>query len=384
MNQLPSWIARVALAAALLTIGCNKDEAPPEAPPATVAPATTTAPSEVADTATPAPTAEADTASAPAPDVAAADPDMRPENVAKLAVLAAQIDCAAEALDDPIARDKAIEAILTRAGVTLQQYHDKATKLVDDPTFQATREQSASLCRSAAGSGATGEAPADDPEASLRDKIKTLAITAECMRKAGASSEDMAPAMLALYKANGLDLETYSKEMTRLATNTAFLDEVAKATAECPVAEAVADAGDPGEVGDPGEAGDPGEVGDPGEAGDPGEVGEPDGVPGGVPAEPVVLPIRGVYNGSMGKKDRIRISVTASGTIDPANATIDGRRYRLKGRVDKRDSVHIAVAAGRDWIQMTGRIDRKARTISGTWNGVVDSKRRSGSFSAKR
>ncbi len=390
-----------------------------------------------------------------APDAAEV---LSPEEIARFAVVVAEIDCTADRFEDPAAHDKAVEAILTRAGLTRDAYDAQVMKYLDDATFKATRTQTLEMCKANAAKD-PGQAAAGD---SLRDKLLALTVAAECMRKQGATTEDMSNAMLALYKAHGIDLETYSREIAALANNQQFLAEITAKTAACPETPAAEDqpdaatggqpdagtGGDPGAGtgGDPGAGdqpdagthGDPGagdqpdaathgnpDAGDPPDAGDQPDAGAGDpldaathgnpgagdpldagtnGDPGagdpldagthGDPgaggqardtAEPPPPPVRGVYKGLISPGGKLRVTVNASGGIGASTATVDKQRYRLKGRYDKRrGAVRLGAKVDRDLIQLRGHLDAKRGVIKGTWNGVVDGKRKSGRFEAKR
>ena len=74
-------------------------------------------------------------------------------------------------------------------------------------------------------------AAADDP---LRATLLELAVASECLRKSETPPEQMAATMLALYKAKAVDLETYTREMSRLAGDAAFQTEIDARARACP------------------------------------------------------------------------------------------------------------------------------------------------------
>src|SRR5690606_15234086 len=133
--------------------------------------------------------------------------------------------------DDGQAQEAAIADILAKAGLTRADYDAKVTSVLEDATFRATRQQSLELCRKASAAAAPEIAPGSAE--ATREKLKALAVSAECMRKGGVTSDEMASAMLALYKAHEMDLETYTREMAKLGSDRLFQEEVAKAIAEC-------------------------------------------------------------------------------------------------------------------------------------------------------
>lgn len=345
--------------------GCKGEEAPAAGPaPAAVAPSE---PAEAPDGAIP--------PSAAAPEAGEAVP---PDEIAALAVTVAEIDCTALELDDPAAHDKAVEAILLRAGMTYEEYNDKVMKVIGDPTFKAVRERSVEMCKARVAAESAGDGAAS--EGALRENLKALAVASECMRKSGATSEEQAQAMLALYGAHQVDLQTYTREMAKLANNRPFQEEVAAATAKCPErAVAAVEEGAPDAGGEEpkvaGEAGAP-----PGEGGAAPEE-EPDAAaPTEAPAAPTIT---GVYLGSVNPGGSMRVAISTR-TVGVATAMIDGLNFRLNGRVMRDNVVHLAASAGDHWVQMRGKVDPVKRTYVGTWNGVLNGKRKSGTFSLKR
>lgn len=381
--------AAVVLGVGLLAGACNKDGgAGGEAGlglvpafPGESAPSAPAAPAAAVEDAAGAPVGAADAASAATTDTGPPAGAASAEEIARFAAIVAEIDCTADRFEDPVAHASAISAILTRAGLTRDQYDARVMGLLEDPAFNATRERSLAVCKATA--VAPGAAEDEDGDATLRQKMMTLAVASECMRKGGATSAEMAPALLALYRAHEVDVETYAREMGRLQTNAQFQEEVARRVAECPTGPAAAagaaDAG-AGDEGDPGAAADGGEAAvaelPPAEPAKPADGAKP-------PATPPVV-IAGVYKGSVSGGGSVKLTVGARGNIDPAMLTIAGRHYRAKGRVAADHSVQIGVTEGRDTVQLKGTLDPLRRQISGTWSGVVGGERKSGSFTAKR
>ncbi|MCB9734644.1 MAG: hypothetical protein H6745_18835 [Deltaproteobacteria bacterium] len=390
MREHGAWrvVMMAALAAAAL-MACKSDEAPPAettAPPAaeTVPPAEAAA--DAASEAAPPMGTEADATSEAAADTASPPLEppptevVPPDEVAALAVVVAEIDCTAVQFEDPTAHDRAVEAILLRAGMTQDEYSDKVMKVIDDPTFKAVRERSAEMCKTRV--EAQNTPGGLDAEGALRENLKALAVASECMRKSGATTEEQAQAMLALYSAHHIDLQTYTREMSKLANNRSFQEEVAAETAKCPGPEAVAAGGEEPAGGE--ETGAPPteetaatEAG-PGDAEPP-----PETPPEAPPEEPKKATITGVYLGTVNPGGTMRVAIN-SRTVGVATATIDGLNFRLNGRVMRDNVVHLAASAGDHWVQMRGKVDPEKRVYSGTWNGVLNGKRKSGTFSLKR
>jgi len=289
---------------------------------------------------------------------------LTPDEVAELAVLVAEIDCHVDVHDEPEASQRAVDQALSRAGLSRAAYDERVRKVSGDATFVTVRQRSLEACR--AERAAAADAPTVDADAALREKLKVLAVTSECMRRAGTTSEEMAQATIAMYRAHGIDLETYSREMARLANNQQFQAELAAAIAECPEAPEVDD-DDPDAVDDDAEVDD--------------EDGDEE--PAEEPVKPRPPSIAGTYLGTISGGGSIRIAI-AGRNVGATTATIDGVHFRLKGRVGSDNSINLGDTQGNDFVQLRGRIDPSKRTISGTWNGVVKGKKRQGSFSAKR
>ncbi len=82
------------------------------------------------------------------------------------------------------------------------------------------------------------------PSAELRDKLRELAVAAECLRRSDAPNEVVSKAMMDLYAKHGVDLDTYAREMGRLGGDAGFQAEIQAGLASCatpPVAVGVAD-----------------------------------------------------------------------------------------------------------------------------------------------
>ncbi len=105
-------------------------------------------------------------------------------------------------------------------------------------------------------------APAQSAE--LREKLRTLAVAAECLRRSDAPNEVVSRAMMDLYAEHGIDLDTYAREMGRLGGDASFQAEIQAGLSSCPTP--------PVAVGDPAAA-DPATEADAGATGaDPGSV----------------------------------------------------------------------------------------------------------------
>ncbi len=80
-------------------------------------------------------------------------------------------------------------------------------------------------------------APDSAPDAlaaETRAKLLALAAASECLRKRDAPPDESAASMMALYRAHQVDLETYTREMSRLAGDPAFQAEVDALANACP------------------------------------------------------------------------------------------------------------------------------------------------------
>ncbi len=78
------------------------------------------------------------------------------------------------------------------------------------------------------------DAAPDGIAAETRAKLLTLAAASECLRKRDVPPEEGAASMMALYRAHQIDLETYTREMSRLAGDPAFQAEVDALANTCP------------------------------------------------------------------------------------------------------------------------------------------------------
>lgn len=404
--RLVSLTSCVVLSLAYLTSACGKEESPPAADPPAADPAPVDPASGDPDGPAEPPTAAPTDPTAGAPDAAAdpGQPKLSPQEIARFAVVVAEIECTAAKFDDPAAHQEAVQATLARAGLTRETYDAQVMAYLDDPTFEATRERTLEMCKATAADRG-GDAPSADSEDDLRAKIRTLAVASECMRKAGATSEEMMPAMLALYAAHGVELEEFSREMARLSATPGFSAEVAAAAAECPEAPPVVAEGDgepgDGEPGDgePGDGegdgdvdGDPAEgdpaEGDPAEGdpveGDPAEGDPVEGDPEEVVREIPKATMAGTYRGGLPGGGRFTVTLRENGTVRSGSATLNKRSFSLTGRVAPNRALAFAGTSGRDWVRFSGKLVPARGTMTGKFQGVVGSKKAAGGFSAKR
>jgi hypothetical protein len=142
--------------------------------------------------------------------------------------------------------------------------------------------------------GTQPQVTAPAPSAELREKLRTLAVAAECLRRSDAPNEVVSRAMMDLYAEHGIDLDTYAREMGRLGGDASFQAEIQAGLSSCPTP--------PVAVGDPAAA-DPATEADAGATGaDPGSViaaAAPDAEgAGGVGVEPALDPEEGGPDGS--------------------------------------------------------------------------------------
>lgn len=84
-----------------------------------------------------------------------------------------------------------------------------------------------------AASGAPAPQEAQAPSAELRDKLRQLAVAAECLRRSDAPNDAVAESMMRLYAEHGVDLDTYAREMGRLGGDASFQAEIQAGLATC-------------------------------------------------------------------------------------------------------------------------------------------------------
>lgn len=251
--------------------------------------------------------------------------------------------------------------------------------------------------------GAQGGQGADDPGA-LRGKLKILAVTSECLRRGNAPAEEVATTMLALYKTHGVDLDTYAREMGRLGGDAGFQSEVQAELAKCPetapvsVAE-VADVNDEEEVTvvaddvaamveDAGEDAGP-EAPEP----DADEQGPPDVAENAdVEVAPAVTPDKaapdwsGTWTGALKGSVSGTLRVTVRGrSVSSASMSWGGKSVRLQGTVASNGHLSLGGRINTaDFVRLRGRINAAGKSLSGTWDGVIERKRVQGSLSLTR
>lgn len=286
------------------------------------------------------------------------------------------------------------------------------------------------------------EAPdATDP---LREKFATIAVMSECLRRRGVSPAETAQQLDAFYVAQGISLDTYAREMSRFAAEPSFQAEIERRIAKTegcvaitgdvvgdahadtavadtvgPVDTVVADTAvraDAGLVADTMQAGaaDTG-VADTG-AGDTmvdakvvdtsvvadthvvdasavadtkvADTKVAEAVDAKAPSDTEIKkPIeKGVsYAGNWigpltgGSSGTLRVAVNGS-TVTAAVATFGRASIRLKGTLSATGKLTLGGSVDKDYLRISGAADKAAKTITGTWEGVVDRKRGNGSF----
>ncbi len=293
----------------------------------------------------------------------------------------------------------------------------------------------------ATGTPSGDTAAAVDP---LRDKLMALAVASECLRKGNTPPEQAAQTMLALYKAHGVDLETYTREMSKLASDPAFQVEIDRQTKDCPLAapstpEVVAappDTAAEPETAAPDTEPAPADtaIAVTPEAG--GAEAGPDAVVAAadthaepetraaaadstpdtaaatpdtavatpdtavatpdtaqapevaqVPPEPEEeVSFTGTWSGQLyGGATPGNLRVVIKGrTITSAVATFGRTSVRLKGAISEKGSLTLGGTSGDDFMRISGTVQRTGRAMNGTWNGVVDRRRSNGRFILKR
>jgi len=232
----------------------------------------------------------------------------------------------------------------------------------------------------AGGAAGLADATPETPRASVtREKLLALAVASECLRKGGAPPEQSANTMLALYQAHDIDLDTYTREMSRLAGDPAFQADIDAKTRECPAAPlVVADVTEPTAVDAVADsvAADtkPEAVADTKTAID---MSPPETKP--------VADFSGNWTGQLygGPPGNLRVTIKGR-LVTSAVATFGRISLRLKGAISEKGSLNLGGTTGSDFMRVTGMAQRSGRAINGTWDGVVDRKRSNGRLLLKR
>lgn len=253
---------------------------------------------------------------------------------------------------------------------------------------------------------------------SMRDKLVALAVASECLRRGNTPPEQAANTMLALYKAHDIDLDTYTREMSELASDPSFQREIEERTESCPEApEADADAGsaevEETETVDAGAAEETAD-GDTGADGGPGDVVSAEVVDTVVEDTVIVdtapeiedtarkvedtrpeaevadaedeVSYTGVWTGRLygaATKGTLRITIRGR-RITSAVATFGRTSIRLKGSISEKGALNLGGTSGDNFIRIGGKVQRGKRGINGTWDGVIDRRKSNGRFILKR
>jgi len=270
-------------------------------------------------------------------------------------------------------------------------------------------------------------APAPDA-AALREKLLALAVASECLRKGGTPPEQSAQTMLALYKAHGVDLDTYTREMSRLAGDPTFQAEIDAKTGDCPTAPIGAPDAAVAEIVADTAAATPDATTaavDAGPTVDSAPAGAVDAKTEAVVdtkteaiaetkteaivdtkteaivdtkteaivdtksavevAEPEVE-FSGTWTGQLyGGPSPGNLRVTIKGrTVTSAVATFGRISLRLKGSISEKGAFNVGGTSGKDFIRVGGQAHKNGRVINGTWDGVIDRKKADGRVQLKR
>ena len=294
-------------------------------------------------------------------------------------------------------------------------------KTLDTPEVQIISADASAASATDTSTAADVPAEASTLAAATREKLLTLAVASECLRKANTPPEESANKMLALYKEHEVDLGTYTREMTRLAGDPAFQAAIDARVGNCPAIVATADV----VVGDTND----------GVASDTGPdivdtlVADTLVVPETIAAADTlvapetaiadtqvvdttiaetqaldttiadtrVLPevsidpvpevaFTGTWTGQLyggSTPGNLRIAINGR-TITSAVATFGKSTIRLKGSISEKGSLSLGGTADQDYIRISGTAQSSGRGINGTWDGVVEKKRGNGRFLLKR
>jgi len=158
------------------------------------------------------------------------------EAMAKLVVVAGKMACARKQHSDAEALKAAEDAILSEAGLDRATFAEQDKQAADNAMYQASVKQAVTMCTTANAKAAS----------EMRNKLKALAVASQCLAKQGKSGDEMSQIMLAQYKAYGISVSDYAKEMAKLTNDRAFQDEIRTAVDKCPAAPPAAAAADAG------------------------------------------------------------------------------------------------------------------------------------------
>lgn len=259
-------------------------------------------------------------------------------------------------------------------------------------------------------------APTVTVSADLKRKLVELAVASECARREAVPAEQAIPRLEALFAAQGVTLAEYSDAMAQLVSDNelhaaigarlgscgglveALWPKTAQGDAEV-VEDAVGDVG--AEAADTGPAAlaevsgqgvDAGPAEDTGVGDTAAPTDEDVKVAPDVTDTPEVKePPRpapswsGTWVGALKGKQSGNLRVTVSGrVVTGAVATFGRSTIRLKGSLSDKGSLSLGGTAGDEFLRLSGRVERAGQVISGTWDGVIDRKRSSGSFRLSR
>ena len=274
----------------------------------------------------------------------------------------------------------------------------------------STRTTAAAAADAVDGGGAQAPRPLG---AALRAKLKLLAVQSECMRRGDAPADEIADKMLALYKTHDVDLAVYAREMGRLGGDATFQGEIQAELERCPT-PAVALGAPPTDVTDgpetsaaaedvapaddmavattlegPLAAVDAGATDDVGPAvvvdtkdelvdseADVAKSGRKDGLDD----------LSGTWTGAVrgGLSATLRVIVRGR-RVSSATMTWSGRNVRLQGTIANNGQMSLGGRISQsDFVRLRGRIKKTGHTLSGTWDGVIDRKRASGTIQLSR
>ncbi len=393
--SVSEWASSVLLAPCLLVtvtlLACG-ETAP--APPY----GGTTAPSPQARPATVEPAEEA-----PAPKTAAPAAKVNPDHK-RLAEVHAAIQCAEAQFKAHDAKRKAVEAALTRVAMTRAELDDAVAELDGNEAFHTLRSAAVAECegRKPKPSGVKAKDPATSASAlavdsELLERIKSLAIESECLRRSGLQAEVLKTKMISLYKSYEIPLQTYAKEMTRLASNRAFQDDVdagvevctnkvrAEQAAAAEAAAAAAAAAAPNEAPPATEKPVAELIPPSAKPIDPDQQpNEPVAVNAGTDKPAAPTRTSGTYNGTIVGKHKGTLMVRLrNNSVASASVRINGVRISLKGTF-ARNQLVLGGRKGSDYFKLRGKLNPKKARISGTWDGAIKRKLMRGKFVMRR
>jgi len=278
------------------------------------------------------------------------------------------------------------------------------------PTTEAPAPTEADAAPAAPEVAEAPDTAAAEAEA-LQEKIKALAVASECLRKQGVTPEQASQTMLALYRAHGIELDVYTREMGRLAGDPKFQESVQAALASCPAApvpvEVEADAGgtvaeaDAGATVAEADAGAtvaeadaaPTTVAQPDAAATtvaqadaaptvaaadaaPTTVAEADaGTPTPTPHEPTSK-LTGTWTGALAGQGGGTLRMTVNGrNVTSAVATFGRDKITLKGSITEKGLVTLNGRKDNEFVRVKANVDKNQTSISGTWDGTIDKKK---------